>query len=82
MILYIAIGIELITLIIILIDSGISLLTKICAVLLTVLIFIPDPIPYIDEIILMLMVFKDPNGSAKFLSISNAAVWILTSLMP
>jgi len=82
LLLIIAIVIEVLILLVLIRDPEVSGFTKFCAVILTILIFIPDPIPYIDEILLFLVVLKDPVGAAKLLALVQAGVWVLTGLMP
>jgi hypothetical protein len=58
-----------------------STLLRICVTALIVLSYVPDPIPYVDEIILNIIVFSNREFAAKLVVVLNIVNLILTGLI-
>jgi hypothetical protein len=58
-----------------------STLLKFCVVALIALSYVPDPIPYVDEILMHIIVFKNREFAAKLVSTLNVVNLLLSGLI-
>lgn len=71
----------LITMFFVLKDPEIGKMVKFAAILYVFDLFLPDPIPYVDEIGFTIFFLLKPKGTQKFLALSGVAFELL-SLFP